>query len=213
MRFMPVPTSGLHVVSTVITVNERGENGTWVPRGITMTEQGIKIRLSGNRIAVSPVIAIILMVAITIVLAGVLWLWVATLIDTPKDIDVGDGVMVEFTGMNKNNDYVYRVKKVPSKETMTVTNIRFELLDRNKVDRSNGQHNLENIYGKPIDDRTFISFRDGDHDGLITIGDRILIKGADHIDDDGSGDSPGYAEGGYTFILKYRSKLVLEEVI
>ena len=178
-----------------------------------MTEQGIKIRLSGNRKAVSPVIAIILMVAITIVLAGVLWLWVATLIDTPKDIDVGDGVMVEFTGMNKNNDYVYRVTKVPSKETMTVKNVQFVLRDQNKVDRSDGQHKLENIYGKPIDDRNFISFRDGDHDGLITIGDRFLIKGSDHIDDDGSKDSPGYAEGGFIFILKYRGTPVLEEII
>jgi len=45
-------------------------------------------RFKKNEEAVSPVIAIILMVAITVVLAGVLYMWVISLADTDEDVDI-----------------------------------------------------------------------------------------------------------------------------
>ena len=45
-------------------------------------------RFKKNEEAVSPVIAIILMVAITVVLAGVLYMWVISLADTDEGVDI-----------------------------------------------------------------------------------------------------------------------------
>ena len=45
-------------------------------------------RFNKNEEAVSPVIAIILMVAITVVLAGVLYMWVISLADTDEGVDI-----------------------------------------------------------------------------------------------------------------------------
>ena len=48
------------------------------------------MRKNMNDSGVSPVIAVILMVAITVVLAGVLYLWVSSLADTDEDTDFLD---------------------------------------------------------------------------------------------------------------------------
>ena len=45
-------------------------------------------RMKNNEEAVSPVIAIILMVAITVVLAGVLYMWVISLADTDEGVSI-----------------------------------------------------------------------------------------------------------------------------
>lgn len=165
-------------------------------------------KITKDRGGVSPVIAIILMVAITIVLAGVLWLWVASLVVTDKDPI--DPVMAKYDGRNEQNDFVLVLTKADGpKGRMSVNALRFKLLDGNKVDRSGGQHRVNNVYGKPIDDQTVVSFRDGDHNGELSVGDRFIIKSRDHVDADGT-SSPGEAVAGYTFELYSSGQLILE---
>jgi len=167
-----------------------------------------------DREAVSPVIAIILMVAITIVLAGVLWLWVSGLVDTGKGDTTFDGIVdVVPDTRTVNKDYVLKVETVTSRNDISVEDLRFTLFSADRRDMSNGQHRVSNVYGKPIDDQTFISFRDGDHDGKLSIGDRFVIKSFEHVDDDGSTDSPGFAEPGFFFELRAGKKLLFEEQI
>jgi len=55
-------------------------------------------RMKNNEEAVSPVIAIILMVAITVVLAGVLYMWVISLADTSEGVSI-----MHFTVSDGNN--------------------------------------------------------------------------------------------------------------
>ena len=60
-------------------------------------------RMKNNEEAVSPVIAIILMVAITVVLAGVLYMWVISLADTSEGVSI-----MHFTvedGTNKDDTH------------------------------------------------------------------------------------------------------------
>ena len=176
-----------------------------------MTKQCVTKHFLENKSAVSPVIAVILMVAITVVLAGVVWIWVASMVPTEKEVDVM--VMGEFQGRNRNNDYVYVITKATSDEKMGIKNIRFYLLAPDRTDQTNGQHKVENVYGKNISAQTFISFQDGDLDGWISIGDRFIIKSKDHVDDDGTADSPGLAHDGCTFELRLWGTTILRETV
>ena len=54
--------------------------------------------------AVSPVIAVILMVAITVVLAGVLYVWVTSLSDTNEETVSAYQLQVRDAAFNKNSD-------------------------------------------------------------------------------------------------------------
>ncbi len=156
---------------------------------------------------VSPVIAIILMVAITIVLAGVLWLWVSGLVDTQKSNDI-EYVDTAWESLTLQNDYQLIIENVKDKE-FSVEDLEFSLMDGNKVDKSMGQHKVTAIYGKSIDNETIVSFHDGDHDGYLSTGDRFIIKSEDHVNYDGSAD-PGEARAGYYFALKTKDNELFE---
>ncbi len=156
---------------------------------------------------VSPVIAIILMVAITIVLAGVLWLWVSGLVDTQKSNDI-EYVDTAWEGPTLQNDYQLIIENVKDKE-FSVEDLEFSLMDGNKVDKSMGQHKVTAIYGKSIDNETIVSFHDGDHDGYLSTGDRFIIKSEDHDNYDGTPD-PGEARAGYYFALKTKDNELFE---
>jgi len=158
-----------------------------------------------NDDAVSPVIAIILMVAITIVLAGVLWLWVSGLVATGKEETLYKGFQSEWIEKTENKDYQLLIKGVDGKNELSVEDLRFTLYALDKSDQTGGQHKVTNVYGKPISDQTFISFHDGDHDGMLSIGDRFIIKSFEHVNDDGTipdGDLQGKAKEGFTFELR-----------
>ncbi len=156
---------------------------------------------------VSPVIAIILMVAITIVLAGVLWLWVSGLVDTQKSNDI-EYVDTAWESPTLQNDYQLIIENVKDKE-FSVEDLEFSLMDGNKVDKSMGQHKVTAIYGKSIDNETIVSFHDGDHDGYLSTGDRFIIKSEDHVNYDGTPD-PGEARAGYYFALKTKDNELFE---
>ena len=114
----------------------------------------------------------------------------------------------------ENRDYVLKVVKVEDNDqVLSVNDLHFTLYSSDRRDLSNGVHDVIEIYGKPINDRNFISFRDGDYDGVLSVGDRFIIKSYEHVDDDGSTDSPGYAEPGFFFDLKAGETLISEEQI
>ena len=59
-----------------------------------------------ERKAVSPVIAVILMVAITVVLAAVLYVMVGSLIDGPGGFEKGDAIVEEITPSSATIDII-----------------------------------------------------------------------------------------------------------
>jgi len=155
--------------------------------------------------AVSPVIAIILMVAITIVLAGVLWLWVSGLVATGKEEPLYKGFQTECIEKTDNKDYQLLIKGVDGRNELSVEDLRFTLYGPDKSDQTGGQHKVTSVYGKPISDQTKISFLDGDHDGILSIGDRFIIRSFEHVNDDGTipeGDLCGKIKEDFTFELR-----------
>lgn len=125
--------------------------------------------------AVSPVIGVILLVAITVVLASVLYLWVSAMVVTSKSTPTGGAdvryedpyVIVTVTSMSEGkpiNMVSYQmlssvgvVKIDPTEEPISGT-----LLDIYNV----------NLTGEDV----YISFSDTDSNGKLNPGDTIQIK-------------------------------------
>jgi len=122
------------------------------------------------------------------------------------------GFQTEWGERTKNGDYVLLFRGVDGVNTVSVAQLRFTLYDVHRRDVTGNHTLVTEVYGKPIDDDTFISFRDGDCDAFLSVGDRFVIKSVDHVDDDGT-LSPGYAQPGYTFELRTGSSQVLEKEI
>ena len=121
-------------------------------------------------------------------------------------------VSVDPDNRTENGDYVLKVVYCDWPK-LGVEGLRFTLFSPDRHDMSNRQHRVSNVYGKPIDDQTFISFRDGDHNGKLSIGDLFIIKSFEHVDDDGSTDFPGFAKPGFVFELRAGRILLFEELI
>jgi len=66
--------------------------------------------MKNNDEAVSPVIAIILMVAITVVLAGVLYMWVISLADTEGDVSIMKFTVEDGTNEDANVGCFFRIR-------------------------------------------------------------------------------------------------------
>ena len=67
-------------------------------------------RFNKNEEAVSPVIAIILMVAITVVLAGVLYMWVISLADTDEGVEIMYFTVEDGTNINSERGCFFLIK-------------------------------------------------------------------------------------------------------
>jgi len=107
---------------------------------------------------------------------------------------------VEWGGRTVNKDYVLLIKSIPGYRNLnSVENVKFTLFPPDRIELPNGSHFLIDVYDKEINDDNNFSFIDGDHDRFLSIGDRLIIKSIDHVDDDGT-LSPGPGENGY-FIL------------
>ncbi len=107
--------------------------------------------------AVSPVIAVILMVAITVVLAAVLFVMV-------QNIGTDTGEVTAMTGIvEENNDgWIISVKGSPVENTSSVS-----------------WYVLDHTTGAKIDGVN-ITFNDNDDDGYIGSGDTFLIEDSAH---------------------------------
>ncbi len=174
-----------------------------------MNEHAVS-RISRDTFGVSPVIAIILMVAVTIVLAGVLWLWVDSF--TPRMSKKGppNPIFAEICGRDDNNDFVIRITDTGKNDyNIDVISLRFSLLDddHRKVNRDTSL--VRDVYCTPIGDDMNVSYRDNDYDAILSVGDRFIIRSAEHVEDDGN-LSPGPARKGYTFELYCMGIRILE---
>ena len=132
---------------------------------------------------------------------------------TGKDDPMYKGFSVEWGPKTDNKDYELHIIQVDTKNLITVDQIFFTLYSPDRRDMSNGQHSVIDVYEKPIDDQNFFSFLDGDHDGMLSIGDRFIIKSTEHVDDDGSKDSPGLAEAGFFFEVRIGEQQLFEEQV
>jgi len=157
--------------------------------------------IRGQR-GVSPVIAVILMVAITVILAGVLYIWTAGLVSTSKSTGNAFGDL-------KPTSYGYNIEIRDVSSRMAVRSIIYVLYtDGGGVaeddytyppysdEDGKAMGNIEWIYGRNIlVQGVNFTFQDNDFDGKISNGDTIQIK---------SVTNGGAAEPGYRFVLRYK---------
>lgn len=160
----------------------------WVmyPGGLNMKP----CKLNKNEEAVSPVIAVILMVAITVVLAAVLYTWALSFIRSDKQTPTVGAVYQPF----EQNDFAIHIEKVDP-DAVSVISVNYILLDDRATTVSGVQGSVKDIYGLNFDDQyTNISFHDNDRDGKISAGDVFLIKNK---------ANGGQASAGYSLLLKF----------
>jgi len=97
-------------------------------------------RIINNEEAVSPVIAVILMVAITVVMAAVLYAWLGGIIGgSPKSPPTGS-MMVENDGTD-----VWKVSIIKMNPTVSITSVHWYLLDISDFTQVDGM--VSDIYG------------------------------------------------------------------
>jgi flagellin-like protein len=143
-----------------------------------------------NEEAVSPVIAVILMVAITVVLAAVLYTWALSFIRSDKQTPTVGAVYQPFG----NNDFAITIEKVDP-DAVSVISVNYILLDDASRAVPGVQGSVKDVYGLNFDDQyTNVSFQDNDRDGKISAGDVFLIKNV---------INGGQASAGYSLLLKF----------
>ncbi|MEW6069145.1 MAG: archaellin/type IV pilin N-terminal domain-containing protein [Candidatus Thermoplasmatota archaeon] len=137
--------------------------------------------------AISPVIGVILMVVITVILAAVVYLWVAGFFGVGKLTPVCSPV-TEGTGVA---GYTYAIRIADASPPAGVKAVRYFLQDSGGIqivyDGNAISGNVSDIYSKDVNG---IKFQDNDMDGKISAGDVFLLK------------SPP-AQGGHRLLLKY----------
>lgn len=147
-------------------------------------------RVKKDEEAVSPVIAVILMVAITVVLAAVLYTWALSFIRSDKQTPTVGATYAPFG----NNDFAVNIEKVDP-EAVSVISVDYILLDDKATAVPGVQGSVKDIYGLNFDDQyTNVSFQDNDRDGKISSGDVFLIKNL---------ANGGQAQAGYSLLLKF----------
>lgn len=139
--------------------------------------------------ALSPVIAVIIMVALTIVLAAVLY-----------SMSIGyrrDGVQIPTVGavyQPQDKNFTVHVEKIDPDPT-SIRNVSYILLDDRSVGVPGVQGSLRDILNlDPDHEHTNITFYDNDNDENLSAGDVFWIKHADF---------GGEASEGYTLLLKF----------
>ena len=162
----------------------------------------------GNGEKFSGLLAIIIMLSLITATHYGLWIWHSKREHVPEEISAYkiDG---EFIERGRSNDFVFLITDVECGHIESACGLNFEVLDSEMNDISNGHRHVRPIYGKPINERFFLSFRDGDHDGRLTIGDRLIIKSVEHVNDDGT-PSPGLVKERDIFRIIDHSIIVIE---
>lgn len=116
--------------------------------------------------AVSPVIAVILMVAITVVLAAILYVWASGFITGSKDTPKG---AIQTVGSGQDS---YTVKVVDMNPTVGVTGIDWFLYDQNGQTVGSTYGSVDEIYGL-VDGN--VTFHDNDRDGKVSPEDTFAV--------------------------------------
>ena len=125
-------------------------------------------RIINNEEAVSPVIAVILMVAITVVMAAVLYAWLGGIIGgSPKSPPTGS-MMVENDGTD-----VWKVSIIKMNPTVSITSVHWYLLDISDFTQVDGM--VSDIYGFKDGEGKAVTFVDNDFDAKVSPGDQFVI--------------------------------------
>ena len=131
-----------------------------------------------NKEAVSPVIGVILMVAITVILAAVIYVWVSGFI--------GGGAkqapVMGATCSGSSGTYTYRVTIQQSTPSISVKGVNYYIMTGDDVVVADGI--VADIYSKNVGG---IKFHDNNVDGRISVNDMFLIESS---------------FAGYTLVLK-----------
>jgi flagellin-like protein len=129
--------------------------------------------------AVSPVIGVILLVAITVVLASVLYLWVSSFVITSKSTPTGSATVAYPEG----SPYVVVTVKEISPESKPADMITYQILTSEGVVKTIGgtyiSGKLSDIYNVDLTGESeYISFSDNDvpPNGKLSPNDKIQIK-------------------------------------
>ena len=155
-------------------------------------------RIVENDEGVSPVIAVILMVAITVVLAAVLYVWAASFLEQ------GESAPIATFFVQEDSDGVYHVDVIKVSKQENLAAFSFYLKDETGstyVGQGHGfgegamqiiggeEHGIDTAYGGDdqqllnrrdnisADDGTDypVSFNDNDRDGKLSAGDQFLV--------------------------------------
>jgi flagellin-like protein len=177
--------------------------------------------------AVSPVIAVILMVAITVVLAGVLWAMLSSM--TGGGGDEAPKISISQP-TEKSNEYVLSIAEV-SGGSLTLSDAKFQLIDADKItkwEKFTGNANpalftksVSTVYAlpsgagavndgvNPVGSATnftdyedcAMAYIDGDSDGKVSAADSI------HLYKDPDGDGTPDVSSNYVFKILKGKKL------
>ena len=157
-------------------------------------------RIVENDKGVSPVIAVILMVAITVVLAAVLYVWAASFLEQ------GESAPIATFFVQEGSDGVYHVDVIKVSKQENLAAFSFYLKDETGstyVGQGHGfgevamqiiggeEHGIDTAYGGDdqqllnrrdnisADDGTDypVSFNDNDRDGMLSAGDQFKVYG------------------------------------
>ena len=136
-------------------------------------------RFSRKHNAVSPVIATILLVAVTVVLVGILFAWIIPLIDSPSKPtpNINIAVSTEIDGDETYfKDLITEVNAEP-----TLNNIKYRIYDSGQKQIEEMRADSE-VYGNLAhlavynDELLGVGFSDTDADGHLSVDDYFLIK-------------------------------------
>jgi flagellin-like protein len=181
-----VPILAISLVALVIFAFVFGTDG---PRNIKKDKKGV-----------SPVIAVILMVAITLVIIAILWLWISSMISNDKTEH--PTIELEQGTTDDNDAYIITVKSIDD-QTVSVLDLNFILRDpEDSTDQKSGD--LDTIYGKPVSSTNIVVFQDNDYNGKVTANDQFKIYMSD------SGGMPG---GHFKLVYEPSSEMVNDLVL
>ena len=125
-------------------------------------------RIVKDEQAVSPVIAVILMVAITVVLAAVLYVWASSFLGgTTKNAPTGSMIASE------DGSGVWTVQIVKINPQVSVNSVHWYLRDEQGYHKSDGL--ISDIYGTKQGHGHGVIFTDVDFNGKLSPGDKFEV--------------------------------------
>jgi len=150
----------------------------------------MKRRIVNDENAVSPVIAVILMVAITVVMAAVLYAWVIGIGLTPKSSPVGSMIASE------DGDNIWTVQIIKMNPQPSVNSVHWYLMDIQGLTKDEGV--VTDNYGYKQGEGKSVIFVDSDYNAKVSPGDFFRF----HLGEgDTLADVPSLND--YSFRLKF----------
>jgi len=128
---------------------------------------------------VSPIIATILLVAISLVLIGVIFIWVTQMIQVPKE--AAPDMSIAISTDNDGESTIFKILIRDIDEEPTLNNIEYKVYDKggNLIERMRVD---SEVYGNLAhmatheDELLGVGFSDNDADGRLSVGDYFLVK-------------------------------------